>query len=614
MNIAIINEVYWRDRGIPNHIRAYVNELKKRNVNIAVFATDVKRKDNISSLQFIPIKKTHHILYKIFLFYRELKEFIADKKIDVMHVHDSVAFIACFLIRKRYGIPVVFTCHATVYQKNGDVDYSLRRKILYRITDKIFTLFSNRLIAISTEIRDILLRIGAKKKKIVLIPGLLNRDIFTSLSEPKILNGSIKKALFVGGFRPIKGIDYLIKAIPEVKKRINEFELILAGSSTENDKNRIRDLAVSLGINDNIKILGFIPQENLKDIYRGANIFVLPSLNEAQSLVVLEAMSHALPIVASNVGGIPDVIKDGENGLLVKPGNSESIAEAIIRLLTNKDLYKRCSNGAVEYMKTYPREQYINNLIKVYDSTINSKLMAEKEFHNNFFREKQNIRIKEKKFYEDGIKKEPLNYALSEMNNLWNKEVLCYGQGRNTSILLNFISQGANVTSIDISGEAVKMVGDLINDRNTCKVIQMDAENMVFKNDSFDVVFGRAILHHLDINKAGREIARVLRPGGRAIFIEPLGNNPLISLYRHFTPSDRTKDEHPLKFHDFLIIKRYFKEVHEKNFFLFSLIAIVFRKYFKKSFRSLLKLDDFIFKAIPFLSKYAWCTVITLEK
>src|SRR3546814_9362268 len=79
----------------------------------------------------------------------------------------------------------------------------------------------------------------------------------------------------------------------------------------------------------------------------------------------------------------------------------------------------------------------------------------------------------------------------------------------------------------------------------------MNAEAMTFPDDSFDLVFGSGIIHHLDIDRAFGEIARVLRPGGRAVFIEPLGLNPAIELYRRFTPSARTPAEHPLLRRDF---------------------------------------------------------------
>jgi ubiquinone/menaquinone biosynthesis C-methylase UbiE len=240
-------------------------------------------------------------------------------------------------------------------------------------------------------------------------------------------------------------------------------------------------------------------------------------------------------------------------------------------------------------------------------------IKEEKIFYDNFFKRTEEIRANQRMFYDDSVKKIPLELAFKQSGDIKNKTILCYGQGANTSILLSFISRGANVTSIDISDEAVKMVREAIKDKDRCKVMQMNAEKMSFRKDSFDVVFGRAILHHLDINKAAKEIHRVLKSGGKAIFIEPLGNNPLINLYRYCTQSDRTKDEHPLRHCDFVILKKYFRYMYHRNFFLLSLIAIVFKPV-KKTLKALIKLDEFIFRMFPFIDKYAWCTVITLEK
>lgn len=86
----------------------------------------------------------------------------------------------------------------------------------------------------------------------------------------------------------------------------------------------------------------------------------------------------------------------------------------------------------------------------------------------------------------------------------------------------------------------------------------MNAEDMTFDSASFDVVFGRGIIHHRDLELAFRNIARVLRPGGVAIFWEPLGHNPILNRYRDMTPQARTPDEHPLLRQDFELAGRYF--------------------------------------------------------
>jgi SAM-dependent methyltransferase len=105
----------------------------------------------------------------------------------------------------------------------------------------------------------------------------------------------------------------------------------------------------------------------------------------------------------------------------------------------------------------------------------------------------------------------------------------------------------------------------------------MNAEALDFPDASFDLVYGRGILHHLDLDRACGEIARVLRPGGRAVFTEPMGHNPLINLYRRMTPALRTPDEHPLLARDIALARRRFSRVEARFFGLATLASLPFR-------------------------------------
>ena len=127
-------------------------------------------------------------------------------------------------------------------------------------------------------------------------------------------------------------------------------------------------------------------------------------------------------------------------------------------------------------------------------------------------------------------------------------DVLEYGCGAEPNSL-EVAREARSVHGIDISPVAIERA------RTSAAALGLerfqfsvaDAEALDFPDDSFDLVFGAAIVHHLELDKAIAEIARVLRPEGRAIFIEPLGHNPLINLYRRRTPELRTPDEHPLR-------------------------------------------------------------------
>lgn len=370
MRIAIVNEAYFKDTGIPTHIRAYVSELTRLGNNVSIFATDTKESDNNELLSFITVRKTHRALFKMLLFFRAIRTYLKTNKVDVIHVHDSVAFMSCWLAGKIYKIPVVATCHGTVYQRNIAIDYRLRLKVLYKITDRLVALLSTRIVAISKEVRDVLIKIGAKDTSIIIIPGIYEKAVFSIVDKPKEFTSGKKTCLFVGALRPIKGVEHLIDAIPEVVRTIKNIELLLIGPGECDYKKKVLSKIDTLGMAQYIKYIGHVTKKELPDYYRKADLFILPSINEPQGLVVLEAMSFALPVVASNVGGIPDMINDGVNGLLIPSGDAIATAQAIIKILSDKLVYEVCSRGAWAYMKNDPSGKRVIDLISLYEDVL----------------------------------------------------------------------------------------------------------------------------------------------------------------------------------------------------------------------------------------------------
>jgi SAM-dependent methyltransferase len=141
------------------------------------------------------------------------------------------------------------------------------------------------------------------------------------------------------------------------------------------------------------------------------------------------------------------------------------------------------------------------------------------------------------------------NYAISQLGNLKNKKLFVYGCGVNLKRSIEFIDRGAAVYMIDISPGSIELLLNKVNDlglRDRIFPIVMDCENLDFRGGEFDAVYGRAILHHLNVNRAMQEIYRVLKARGTSVFIEPLGMIPIINVYRKLTPGRRTHSEKPL--------------------------------------------------------------------
>ncbi len=177
---------------------------------------------------------------------------------------------------------------------------------------------------------------------------------------------------------------------------------------------------------------------------------------------------------------------------------------------------------------------------------------------------------------------------------------------------------GAKVVGIDLSAVAIAQnrKQSRRNGAEASEFCLMNAERLGFADTRFDLVCGLGILHHLDLERSLSEIARVLRPSGSAIFLEPLGLNPAINLYRWLTPKLRTPDEHPLQMADLSGFRNYFQRCETTYFHLTSLAAPLLLRtpWFDTVLAALERTDQFLFGRLAFLRKYAWAAAIVLAE
>ena len=242
-----------------------------------------------------------------------------------------------------------------------------------------------------------------------------------------------------------------------------------------------------------------------------------------------------------------------------------------------------------------------------------TKHQKEKDIHDKEFSEKARTKIS--KFYL--IAQISNNYYIDYLNSIIkDKKLLELGCGPgNRSFQL--AQSGANITSIDISDVAIDQAKQKAEEKALdVHFFVMNAEKLDFEQNSFEVICGISILHHLDLEKAYTELARTLKVGGTAVFIEPLGHNPIINLFRKFTPNLRTEDEHPLLIKEIKAAKKYFNQIELHYFHLFTLLAVPFRTFswFWGLLKVLAKADEILFKIVPIFKRYAWVVVIVLKK
>jgi glycosyltransferase involved in cell wall biosynthesis len=171
---------------------------------------------------------------------------------------------------------------------------------------------------------------------------------------------------YVGWLIPIKGVTSLVSAMARVVEQHPESMLVLVGKGDDKGEEEIKlkEQVESLGLAGKVLFLGWRP--DVDEIMGCFDIFVLPSLNEGMGRVLVEAMATGLPIVASSVGGIPDLVKDGENGLLVPPADASALEKAFSDLLTDKEKRNRMGEAGKKMCLPYSAEAMVEQIDDLY--------------------------------------------------------------------------------------------------------------------------------------------------------------------------------------------------------------------------------------------------------
>tara|TARA_B100000029_G_scaffold182255_1_gene179883 strand:- start:535 stop:1278 length:744 start_codon:yes stop_codon:yes gene_type:complete len=241
------------------------------------------------------------------------------------------------------------------------------------------------------------------------------------------------------------------------------------------------------------------------------------------------------------------------------------------------------------------------------------------------------INIREKEFH-DGFhssgKQRPQNKFYKALYNLYkdfkdvlkaktkSADVLDYGCGVGNFAEEVILFKPKKIIAVDISKEAIKKAKKKLKERDINLDYRVDnCESLSLDSNSFDVAYGSGILHHLNLKKSLNELNRVLRKDGTIIFVEPLATNPLINIYRKFTPNDRSADEHPFKSDDIKLIKSIFKNVEIKYY---GFLTVIFFPLYRspensKLFKIISFIDEVILKR-KYLKFLAWSILIKGEK
>ena len=294
------------------------------------------------------------------------------KKCDLVHAHGHV-YISSYLagkLAKKYNKPFILTQHNTF------IDYKSFLNRLEQLNDLIIgkpvLKRADHILTVSKETMKYVLRVGADKSKTSVMYNGVDTNCFyaTKKGESRKKLGLPKNRKIIFSVRRLvykNGLDTLIKSAARVIQHNPDILFVVAGKGPS--RKLIEDHIKELGIENNIILTGFVPDELLPVYYNAADYFVLPSASgEGLPLVLFEAMSCGLPVIATMVGGTPEIINHMKNGVLVPPRNPEELAEAILKLLANGELGKEIGEKAKKNIqKRFSWEENVRQLKEVYN-------------------------------------------------------------------------------------------------------------------------------------------------------------------------------------------------------------------------------------------------------
>jgi len=288
-----------------------------------------------------------------------IKRLIKEHKIDIAHFGGGPGGV--FLV-KKLDIPVVYTAYHTYYQQYKSVP-NQQWKWVFSKFEPIGYHFADKIISISTGTQQALIdHYGIDREKITVIPPGVDIKKFHPANDTKKIPNSL---LFVGRLDRRKGIDFLIETMPLVIKKKPEIRLFVAGKGRLLSK--LRELARENNLAENIRFLKFVPDEDLPEWYNRVEGVVVPSIFEGFGVTIIEAMACGVPVIATNVDGIRDIIENNENGILVEYDNKEELAGQIINLLNSPQLRERFFRAGLQTIKEkFDRDRIVPGILEIY--------------------------------------------------------------------------------------------------------------------------------------------------------------------------------------------------------------------------------------------------------
>lgn len=297
---------------------------------------------------------------------RQIEECIQEDGIQLLHTHGYKADLYGYVAARRSGKPIVATCHNWV---GGTAALGI-----YNRLDRMALKRFQGLAAVSDSVAQCLLDSGVAAKKIRTIANGIDVGPFERARPLPVFEFDGNKVVgMVARLDLQKGFEYLLRATRELCAAFPALKVVIVGEGP--DRQAIESMVQRFGLQSNVILAG--QHSHMPEIYAAMDVFVLPSLNEGLPMTILEAMAASRPVIATRVGAIPKIIKDGEAGLLVDPGDVDGLRNALERLLTDSDLGRRLGSAGHDWVsRNYTSEAMALKYRQMYDEVLGTSVIA----------------------------------------------------------------------------------------------------------------------------------------------------------------------------------------------------------------------------------------------
>lgn len=359
--------------GVEQIILALVKDINRDQFHIEMCTLSPKGalheeldKLNVKNYSLGIIKKKW--IYIPIAFYR-LYRLLRKENYDILNTWLFHASIMGVIVTKFVKISCIVES-----RQYADFMYKYNLK-LKQVLDKISSHGVGHIIACSDAAKETLInyeRVDPRKITVIYNGTSINKFRLQNIKQRQLIRDNLKVVdnivlTFTAHLRPEKGHQYLLEAISKIKSQYPNIILLLIGEGVL--RNELQEKTRQLNIEENVRFLGY--RADIPDLLSATDIYVHSSVNEGFGIAIIEAMAVGLPVVATNVGGIPEIVINGVNGILVSPENPQALADAIKDLIDNPDKRKRLAEKARQHVEV----TFTNNIMAKEYIGIYSKLV-----------------------------------------------------------------------------------------------------------------------------------------------------------------------------------------------------------------------------------------------